>query len=281
MKTEIRLIAFDLDGTLLDDEKKLPERNRRALEACADRGIFLVPCTGRNKSGIPPEILTLRGIRYAVTLNGAGIEDLAAGENLGRCLLNSETALAIMDMAEEYPRIMYDAYIDGSGISEERFYDHLEDFAILPRIQELIRRTRRKVPDIREYIRSTNCSVDKVNMYFSDLKERELMRQHLMRFHDIFVSSSVYNNLEINGEGAEKGAAILRLAERLGVDRSEVMAFGDGENDYSMIEKAGIGVVMANGEERLKAAADYMTATNNESGVALALEKLILSGEQE
>ena len=102
-----------------------------------------------------------------------------------------------------------------------------------------------------------------------------------MRFHDILVSSSVYNNLEINGEGAEKGAAILRLAERLGVDRSEVMAFGDGENDYSMIEKAGIGVVMANGEERLKAAADYMTATNNESGVALALEKLILSGEQE
>ncbi len=276
---KIKLIAFDLDGTLLDDDKNLPERNLQALEACADRGIYIVPCTGRIRQGIPPEVLNIRGIRYAVTVNGAFIEDIRENQILDRQQMKPETALAIMDMADAYPHIMYDAYVEGQGISEERFYDHLEDFAVPFHIQTMIRRTRIKVPDIKEYIRTGDRPVDKINMYFVDQKDRRMMRDLLIQFSDTLVSSSVYNNLEINGEGAEKGDAILRLAAYLGVDVSQVMVFGDGENDYSMIKKAGWGVAMGNGEAGLKEAADYVTAGNNEAGVAQALEKLILSGE--
>ncbi len=276
---EIRLVAFDLDGTLLDDNKCLSERNRRALEACADRGICLVPCTGRIKNGIPPEVMAIRGIHYAVVINGAGIVDIREEKMLDRKLMPPETALAVMAVADAYPGIMYDAYIDGGGISEEKFYDHLEKFAIPPGIQKMIRQTRVKVPSIMGYIRETNRAVDKINMYFADLEDKEMMRRLLRQFPDTLVSSSVYNNLEINGEGAEKGDALLRLAAYLGIDRSQIMAFGDGENDYSMIEKAGVGVAMGNGDARLKELADYVTAGNNESGVAGALEELVLSGD--
>ena len=96
---------------------------------------------------------------------------------------------------------------------------------------------------------------------------------------DILVSTSLYNNLEINGPGASKGEGLLHLASMLGIRREETMAFGDGNNDASMIRDAGIGVVMENGDPDLKGIADYITATNDESGVAQAIEKLVLSGE--
>lgn len=85
------------------------------------------------------------------------------------------------------------------------------------------------------------------------------------------MSSSIPNNLEINAAGADKGGALIRLAARLGIPREATMSFGDGENDLSMIRMAGIGVAMANGEESVKEAADYITETNNEAGVAKAI----------
>ena len=118
--------------------------------------------------------------------------------------------------------------------------------------------------------------VDKVNLLFSDLDEREEIRTLLKQRTDVIVSSSLYNNLEINAIGAEKGEALLRLASILGLSREETMACGDGDNDFSMIRLAGTGVAMENGEESLKAIADYITGSNDEAGVAQAIEKLVL-----
>ena len=102
------------------------------------------------------------------------------------------------------------------------------------------------------------------------------MREVLAKEPDILVSSSLPNNLEINAAGADKGSALLRLAEHLGIRKEETMAFGDGENDISMIRLAGFGVAMENGEESVKAMADYVTVTNNEAGVAAAIRKFVL-----
>lgn len=272
----IRLVAFDLDGTVLDDEKCLPERNRRALAACVERGILIVPCTGRLATGIPREILDI-GVRYAVTINGGAVCDLKEDCVLDLQLLDKTTALAVMKLARQRPRVMCDAYADGRAISEVRYYDHLEQFGIPPAICRMIRQTRVKVPDMEEYLNRPDVNVNKINMYFADGAERELLREQLRQFPDILVTSSVVNNLEINGAGASKGPALGRLAGLLGIDMCDTMAFGDGDNDYSMIEMAGIGVAMENGEERLRAAADYVTGSNNDAGVAQAVEKLILS----
>ena len=272
----IRLIALDLDGTLLDSRKQLTEQNRRALEACISRGIHIVPCTGRTARGIPEAVKCIPGIRYAITVNGGMIEDMQTGEVLDRHLLDKKTALDVIDLVADR-HVMYDAYIDGLGISEDRFYNHLEEYHISPEIQMLIKATRCTVPNIIEYVNQWQGKIDKVNFFFSDMDERAEIWAILEKRPDILVSSSVKNNLEINALGAAKGEGLLRLAAILGLKQEETMACGDGDNDLSMIRMAGIGVAMSNGELALKAIADYVTTSNDESGVARAIEKLVLA----
>lgn len=271
----IRLIALDLDGTLLDSHKKLTERNRKALETCIARGIHIVPCTGRTVKGIPEEVTSIPGVRYAITVNGGMIEDMQTGRVLDSHRLNKETALDVIGLVTDR-HVMYDAYIDGIGISEDRFYNHLEEYRICPEIQKLIKVTRRPVPNIIEYVKQWGGEIDKVNFFFSDMEERAEIRDILRKRSDILVSSSQVNNLEINALGAAKGEALLRLAAILGVKPEETMACGDGDNDLSMIRMAGIGVAMANGEAELRELADHVTASNDESGVAQAIEALVL-----
>lgn len=272
----IRLIALDLDGTLLDSRKQLTERNRRALEACISRGIYIVPCTGRTASGIPEAVKAIPGIRYAITVNGGKIEDIQTGQILAPHLLNKDIALEVISLVTDR-HVMYDAYIDGEGISEDRFYNHLQEYNIAPEIQKLIKATRRTVPNVIEYIKEWGGDIDKVNFFFSDMEERTEIWGLLKKRPNILVSSSLVNNLEINALGGAKGEGLLRLAAILGVKPEETMACGDGNNDLSMIQMAGIGVAMSNGVPELKAIADYVTADNDASGVAQAIDKLVLN----
>jgi len=271
-----RLIALDLDGTLLDNRKCLPERNRKALEACIARGIYVVPCTGRTAAGIPEAVREIPGIRYAITVNGGMLVDMQENKVLDERLLSPQIAVEIYGMLEEY-HVMCDAYIQGDGFSEKYCFEHMDEYAIPDLVQELVRKTRVPIDNMKEYIRNRNCMVDKLNLFFDDGKQRAKVRRQLKERGDILVSSSFGFNLEINGLGASKGEGILRLAQILGVKPEETMAFGDGENDLSMMEKAGIGVAMENGEELLKEKADYIAPDNDDAGVGQMLEKLVLS----
>lgn len=274
---EIKLIATDLDGTFVDDDKHLLEDNLQAFAACAARGIHLVPATGRTFIGIPDEIRNLPGVRYAITVNGAVVIDLKENRTISTCRMSNETAVKIMELAcDSADDIMYDAYVDGIGYAKEEFYNNLEPYVESRGVLELVRKTRTPVPDNIEYVRSCGKEVEKVNMFFTDMKAREKMRAVLTEIPEIIVSSAISNNLEINAIGADKGSALLRLADYLNIKREETMAFGDGENDISMLRQAGFGVAMANGEEHIKAAADHVTVTNNEAGVAVAIRQFVL-----
>ena len=253
---EIRLIAADMDGTLLDDEKGIPEENLRAFRACAAQGIEIVPATGRTMRGLPDELRNLPGVHYAILTNGAQVVDLAKNEIIDSCRIPVALAEKIMMMARTSPdEIMYDVYkyVSSEGLAE------------------LVRRTRDTVPDNIAYLKERGQDAEKINMFFRDMDARKRMREELSKLPGILVSSSIPNNLEINAEGADKGGALLRLAARLGIARESTMGFGDGENDLSMIRMAGIGVAMENGHESVKEAADYITKTNNEAGVAKAI----------
>lgn len=274
----IKLVALDLDGTLLDSKKHLSVRNRRALEACVEKGIYVVPATGRTVLGIPEELKAMPGIRYAITLNGGVLIDMAKNRVIDERKLDCQATLEILEVVSGF-HVMYDAYIEGLGISESRFYDHLDEYNIPEEIQKLVRITRTVVPNIEDHIRQSDVPVEKINLYCSSLKDRETIRTLLAERNDIIISSSLENNLEINALGATKGQGIRRLADHLGLGIEETMACGDGENDLTMIQMAGIGVAMANGEEALKTLADYVTATNDEDGVAQAIERFALSSE--
>lgn len=275
---DIRLIALDLDGTLLDSQKRLSSRNRRALEACCGKGIHIVPTTGRTAAGIPKELRQIEGVRYAITTNGAVVEDMVDGRLLSECTISWELAVEILKVVDQY-HVMYDPYVERRGITEPRFYEHLADYGLTPELQDMVRVTRDVYPNIIEYVEKSRKPVEKINLFFPDVEERAKARKVLERIEGILITSSMPNNLEINAPGATKGGGILRLAEHLGLRREQTMAVGDGENDFSMIRDAGIGVAMKNGRPDLKKAADYITDTNDEDGVAAAIERFVLATE--
>ncbi len=276
MKKDIKLISLDLDGTLLDSKKRLSSRNEKALKDCIARGIHIVPTTGRTVDGVPSVIKEIPGVRYAIATNGAIIYDMKEQKVIDSRMLDHDRALDILRMLEPYP-VMFDPYINGRGISEERFLNHMDEFGLTKELQDMVRITRDVVPNIIRHVEETKCPIEKINIFFKEAALKEQIREILKGFSGLIITSSIPLNLEINNLEATKGKGILRLASYLGISRNQTMAFGDGENDMSMIEEAGIGVVMENGIESLKKKADYITKSNDEDGVAAGIEKFILT----
>ena len=152
---EIKLISLDLDGTLLNSKKEISQRNIEALKVCAEKGIEIVPTTGRTVDGIPDFIKGLPGVHYAITTNGSVIADLIGQKVLDKTTIQWEKAVEVMAFLDAYP-IMYDPYINGRGITEARFFDHMERYGIPEDIQKLVRVTRDAVPNIIEYVKEKN-----------------------------------------------------------------------------------------------------------------------------
>lgn len=277
---DIRLIALDLDGTLLDSRKCLSQRNYAVLQECMRRGIEIVPCTGRIWQGVPDSVRLMPGIHYAITINGAVVEQVETGEILDERKFPLETALEILELAKSFDT-MYDAYAGGLAFGEARFMDHMDRYGIPSQLQSMVRSTRQVVPDVMAKVRELNCPVEKINYFFGDLEERMRARKALEQREDLVISASFPYNLELNTPGATKGEAIQRLAKHLGLSGEQTMGFGDGENDVTTMTMSGFGIAMSNGMEVVKQAADYITLSNDEDGVAVAIEKFVLkrSGE--
>ncbi|MFR1833819.1 MAG: Cof-type HAD-IIB family hydrolase [Lachnospiraceae bacterium] len=272
---DIKLIALDLDGTLLNSKKQLSQGNLWALKSCIAKGIQIVPTTGRTVDGVPSVIKEIPGVRYAIATNGAVIFDMQTQTVIDKRMLDKEQVLTILEILEQYP-VMYDPYINGRGISEEKFFEHMDRYGLTKEFQEMVRVTRDVVPNIIRFVKESNSPVEKINMFFAEPSLKREIRERLKEISNIIITSSIPLNLEINHPEATKGKGILRLARHLGISREETMAFGDGENDHSMIEEAGIGIAMENGMNSLKMKADYVTKSNDEDGVAAAIDRFIL-----
>ena len=276
-------MAFDLDGTLLDDKKKLPEENRQALIEAAAQGMILDPATGRILRGIPEAVKELPFIRYYIVSNGAAVVDTREGKTLYRADVPLDLALRAYDYMDTLP-VIYDCYQDEIGWMSREMYERCAPyFAYEPGILDLVNRLRIRVEDFKGTLREKDRPLQKLQMYFLPEDEEERQRQ-LKRipelFPDLAATSSTSNNIELNHADANKGKAMLALAQVLGVAREETLAFGDGSNDSSMLRAAGWGVAMANSTPDVKAAADEVTMSNNDAGVAKALRRILATEEK-
>jgi len=265
---KIRLIALDLDGTLLNARKELSAENAAALQWAAEQGIEIVPTTGRFFGGMPEVIRTLPFLHYAITINGAQVYDVRRDRAVSCTELSAETAVALMSYLDAFP-VIYDCYMDNWGWMTRRLQEQAREYAPDEHYRRMLLELRTPVEELKVFVQERGHGVQKVQLFAKDMELRaELLREIPKRFPETIASSSVVNNVEINHRDAHKGAAILQLAAYLGIDRTQVLAFGDGLNDLSMIETAGIGVCMENGQEIVKSAADYITANCDDDGVA-------------
>lgn len=270
-KHDIKVIGIDMDGTLLKDDKTISEFTESVLKKAIEQGIHILPATGRVKIGIPECIRNIEGIRYGICSNGASVLDLETGEELYSCRISHEDAMKMVDIMEEYDTI-YDAYIDGKGYSDRRFYDNLEQYKIEPEIMKMYHKTRTSVPSLREFMKEGFQQVEKFNMFFAEPEQRIHAMDKLSKLPFVKITSSLYNNIEINAPDCNKGTALLGFAAKFGYRKEQVMACGDGSNDYEMILMSGVGVAMENGLDNIKEIADYITVSNEQDGVAKAIE---------
>lgn len=271
----IRLVAMDLDNTLLDRNKQISEHTKEVLQAAADQGVEIVPATGRIFKAIPDFLREMEGVHYALCCNGATVYDRIRDEIIYTNHLEAETVFRLLDVLEKY-HCTQDIYRNGQGYMEPRFLRHLDEYKIEGPIFDLILRTRKEVADLRNYIQENPQGIEKVCSFFDDMEVRETVKEELRALEIANVASSLPNNIEINQFGCDKGDGLTHLAEYLGLTMDQVRACGDAENDTKMIEAAGLGVVMENGTRELKEIADFITKTNNEDGVAYAIEKYVL-----
>ena len=278
----VKLIAFDLDGTLLDDDKHLPPENLAALQAAHTQGIFLVPATGRILKALPEELLAPGLFRYFIFANGALVYDLQEQQALYRARIEPELAVRLCTYMDTLP-VLYDCYRGDCGYMTQWMYDRApEFFETEPHILKLVKSLRRPVPDLKQKIQTDGLPLEKLQMFFRPEHMDERARQLELvpqLFPELIASSSLRNNIEINSARAGKGNALRALCEKLDLDTSESVAFGDGLNDADMLRAAGRGCAMQNAVPAVKEAADVIVETNNDAGVGKEIFRLLRGAE--
>ena len=274
---DIRIIALDLDGTLLDSQKRLSDVNRAALARAAERGVLVVPTTGRFFGMMPACVRDLPFVRYAITINGAQVYDRVADAALVREEIPLDVALEVMRLLDGFD-VIYDCYRSNWGWMTQAFKEKSADYATNEHYVKMIADFRTGVPELKAHLAATRGEGDvQKMMLFSRLDDPGTRALHAVRtelaarFPGLKATASTWNNIEINKATAHKGVALARFAESLGFTLANCMAFGDGGNDLSMIEAAGVGVAMANACPEVLAAADWVSSSNDEDGVAAAL----------
>ena len=271
------MVGLDLDGTLLTDRKEITPRTRRVLSRAIEEGVIVLVATGRPWMGVPEELREFPGMRYALTSNGARILDVQEGVVLEEHLLPPDSAKKAMQICGKYDTLQ-EIYFDGQGYAPADKMSKVERYHKNPNMWEYMRKTRIPVNDISELLERENRGLDKVQALFADMEERKAAWRELEREPDLELVGSLKYNIEINAAGVNKGTGLVNLGRLLGIKREEIMACGDGDNDTVMLREAGFGVAMGNAEEQVKEAADHITLTNEEEGVAEVIEKFVLRG---
>lgn len=271
---EIRLIAFDLDGTLLRPDKTIAPRTMQALLRAREKGVRLVPATGRLYATLPEELKDGALFENLILVNGAEVYDSRRKTAIARAELSAAQAQALCGELQKLP-VLTGIYQSGQGWMAR------EDYARLPQVMRdeavlaLVYRAFRPTDDLFAQI-CAGGSVQKVIAYFKTQEEKQRYLEILRaQYPQYAVSSAFANNIEINAANATKGDALKTLCERLGLSSAQCMAFGDDLNDCTMLRAAGLGVAMGNASEAVKACADEVTQSNAEDGVAQMIERVL------
>lgn len=288
-KMAVRMIALDLDRTTLDYQGRLSDGNRRTLQEALDRGIVVVPASGRPLSSFPGEILKLRGLKYLITSNGAAVylkngkeESIQSHTQqqpdetcIRRFLLEPSAVHRIMELTEE-AGVTYETFVQGKAYADEAYVREPTAFGALPPAVPYIRSTRMPVRDIRAFLKEHADKLDSIDVIVGNQqKKRKLMERIRRECPGIYLTTSVEQLIEISDQRSGKHSAVRFLRERLGIGREETAAFGDGDNDAEMLREAGIGIAVSNATQKCREAADRITESCDNDGVAHAVRRIL------
>ncbi|WAM32133.1 Cof-type HAD-IIB family hydrolase [Caldicellulosiruptor naganoensis] len=271
-----RLLAIDLDMTLLDREKKISQRNKTAITLAKRKGIHVVLCSGRILKGVLhfAKVLGLSD-EILIACNGAIIRDLKSNRDIYYIGLDNDSSLEIAKICKAN-NIYYHYYYKDTMIAQRLDYSsrfYYEKNKELPDDEKI----EIVIDDSLETIKDCGNLITKFVIIDKDIEKVDHVRRQIEeKVGNIETTKSDVNILEVMKKGVNKRKALEFVCSYLNIDKKEVMAIGDNENDLQMIEFAGLGVAMENAIDSLKEIADYITDSYENDGVAKAIEKFVL-----
>lgn len=274
-KRKIRLIGVDLDGTLLNDDKKLCPGAEETIKKAKENGIWLVPVTGRPFLGIPECVRSLNEIDYIICSNGANIIRAKDEESLFSFSMSNEKSREIFNLLKSC-NCIFEPFCDGVCYTQQEILDSYIGYFRGSPIEEYLLSTRVICESIEELFTKQNKKADEFFVSCDSKAEREKITALLDKAGGVQYWFYDEKYIEITREGCDKGSALAALCNYLDIPIEETMAFGDGDNDLHFLNRAGVAVAMGNAFPSVKEKADIIADTNNNNGVCKLIEELII-----
>lgn len=284
----IKVIASDMDGTLLGDDHKLAPRTVQAIRRACDAGVRFMVATGRDMNGVLQELDGTGLVCDYIVGSGAEVRD-PQQNIISRVQMDMEMCEEIYNVLRKYPVSTIfmtgecDYSIGTPETLEEDMRQNLSVFYSNLTMEEILetemyrhmKENTRIIPDF-QTLKDGKINVYKIFTFCCDTEVLGELGRQLRKDERLAVASSFVNNLEITDARAQKGPVLKGYIESLGYTMDEVMAFGDSMNDYSMLSMDfGATVAMGNSEPEIIKAAKYLTKTNEEYGVAYTIEEML------
>lgn len=269
-----KLIASDLDGTLLHDVFTVSEENYRAIAEYRQMGGHLVPTSGRCFYEIPRELRECKDIRYCISSNGAVVTDTETGE-LDEVLITNELFEKVMKLTAEY-ETYHTVHFEGYGyMLAENDSKEISEYYNLNKYYYMHYHAKCRKLSSWDGAFSHGHGVEMVSVFFRNQAELDECAERLKTLGGLVVTSSADFNMEIIAKGASKGDGVRRLAKKLGISTDEVIGVGDSRNDMALLDGVGMPLAVSNAADVLKAKAQRVICSHTEHIVRYILDNLI------
>lgn len=263
----VKLVFVDMDDTFLTPEKTITPLNRQALDLAYERGIQFVPCTGRNYTGLPEELVSHPSVRYAVCCNGAIVRDLRENRNLHEVVMDHALVHDLWHQIQGL-EVTFDLFADDGVFTARDRWHIIDEMDVSEATRYVVTSVRTCCDKTVDQMIDAAGSICRVNVFYLTEKDKRAVWEAVDQRPELTRASSLPCNVEITHAGADKGSGLSWLCDYLGVSTTDTIAFGDSSNDIAMLRAAGDGVAMANAFPECLAAADHVTASCQDSGVA-------------
>lgn len=270
----MKLVAIDLDGTLLHDDCTISEYTKNVIEKASRNGILVVPTSGRGFRNIKEQVKDIEGLKYCICGNGSLVAKIDTEEILYNHKIPAKTAFKVYQEIRKRGGFVQ-IYSDTDTYVEKGVGQILYETQLPIEFCDNILSTDIPILSAKLLIKRNLMSVNKFHVAFPDSVEMEKFAEYCKTIEGIICTYPTDYNMEIFADGCNKDKGIRVICNANGIDRKDTIAIGDSDNDVAMIRYACIGIAVANAMDVLKEAADYITKSNDEDGPAIVLEKIL------
>lgn len=269
-----KLIAFDMDGTLLNSQKVISEENIVAIKKAVAADKIVILSTGRCLPELEDYVDTIPNLRYVNCLSGACVYDVAQKKTIFSAYIDVETALEILDTIEGRD-VMVEILTDKLIIQRDNF-ENIEKYG-MGVYRDLYEKKAIKVENLFEFYRKNPYPLGKLNIFHKTAEDREITNK-ILRAKNVPVSMAYAEttSFETCANGVDKGIGLEKLCEYLNIDIADTIAVGDADNDIGIFKKAGFKIAMDNANSNIKGLSDVIVPDCDNGGCVVAIEKYLL-----